>query len=95
MVVWCALQAYEGNPVDVDMVIEVLTTTDLSPAALAAAEAAALGLIFKPPPKRGTPGQGKVLWSDRCKQQNHSGWKGLRLVFPACMSGGQLCTASP
>ncbi len=56
-VLWSDKQAYEGNPVDVDAVINALLATDLSPASLAAAEAAALGLIFKPPPKK-SPGQG-------------------------------------
>jgi hypothetical protein len=50
--------------VDVDTVIDVLLSTDISPAALAAAEAAALGLSFKPPPRKIPPGQGEPTTRD-------------------------------
>ncbi len=46
------MQAYEGPTIDVDTVIGVLMAEDLSPAALAALKADALGLSFKPPPAK-------------------------------------------
>jgi hypothetical protein len=50
--IFVILQALEGNPVDVDAVIEVLMSADLSSGAMAASEAAALGLSFSPPPRQ-------------------------------------------
>ena len=53
------VQAYEGPTIDVDTVIGVLMAEDLSPAALAALKADALGLSFKPPPLKKQPKGGK------------------------------------
>ena len=53
------VQAYEGPTIDVDVVIGVLMAEDLSPAALAALKADALGLSFKPPPLKKQPKGGK------------------------------------
>lgn len=53
------VQAYEGPTIDVETVIGVLMAEDLSPAALAALKADALGLSFKPPPLKKQPKGGK------------------------------------
>jgi len=59
------LQAYEGPATDVDTVIGVLMAEDLSPAALAALKADALGLSFRPPPQKKQPKAGKHTISPR------------------------------
>lgn len=61
------LQALEGNPVDVDAVIEVLMGADLSPAAAAASEAAAHSHTFSPqsrqPPTLPAPPGEAPIWT--------------------------------
>ena len=65
-----AAQALEGPPVDVDAVVDALMAADLSPAGLAAAEAASLGLSFKPPPHRLPVGGSWVSQSSgSCRRQ--------------------------
>ena len=59
------LQAHEGPAMDVDTVIGVLMAEDLSPAALAALKADALGLSFRPPPQKKQAKAGKRPVSPR------------------------------